>query len=168
MIGSGCAFLAASANRISFSMSKNRKEGEEEENEEEKEEAAKKLKKMRAGVSLAVSVFVSIGSFGEVIGLHLVPDADEHSNVSTLRNISDYVELMATTCGIVTSLGAFVGGEGLKVAVAAGTCDSILTTISVFGGALVPSPFLTTRHVHYNTTPHCRSKGIRYGYGSRS
>ena len=149
MIGSGCAFLAAGANRISFSLFKKPKEGEEE-NEEEKEEAAKdaaKKKKIRAGVSLAVSVFVSVGTFGEVIGLHLVPDADEHSNVSTLRNISDYVELLATTCGIVTSLGAFVGGEGLKVAVAAGTCDAILTTISVFGGELVPSPFLTTRHV---------------------
>ena len=168
MIGSGCAFLAASANRISFSMFKNRKEGEEE-NEEEKEEAAKKIKKMRAGVSLAVSVFVSIGTFGEVIGLHLVPDADEHSNVSTLRNISDYVELMATTCGIVTSLGAFVGGEGLKVAVAAGTCDAILTTISVFGGELVPSPIPNnTICFYYYTTSHGRSKGIRYGYGSKS
>lgn len=125
MIGSGSAFTAASFNRWGITR---------------KSKASK-------GVSLAVSVLISVGTFGEVIGLHLVPDADENSNVSTLRNISDYVELLATTCGVVTSIGSFVGGEGLKVAVAAGTCDTIFTLISVVGGELVPSLFLTARHI---------------------
>ena len=124
MIGSGSAFLAASFNRIAVS----------------RDWVSLKASK---GISLVVSVLVSVGSFGEVIGVHLVPDAGEHTNVSTLSSISDYTELVATTCGVVTAIGSSVGGKGKIVAMASGTFDGIFTLISVIGGELVPSPFVT-------------------------
>ncbi|KAL8835441.1 MAG: hypothetical protein Q9170_003318 [Blastenia crenularia] len=112
MIGNGSAFLAASFNRIAIP----------------RKWVSPKASK---GVSLVVSVLVSVGSYGEVIGVHLVPDAGEHTNVSTLSSVSDYTELAGTTCGLVTAFGSFAGGQGKVVAMATGTFDGIFTLVSL-------------------------------------
>ncbi|KAL8823007.1 MAG: hypothetical protein Q9191_006270, partial [Dirinaria sp. TL-2023a] len=112
MIGSGSAFLAASFNRIAIPRGW---------------VSAKSSK----GVSLAVSVLVSVGSYGEVIGVHLVPESGEQTTTFTVSSISDYTELVATTCGVVTALGSFAGGQGKVVAMASGTFDGIFTVLSL-------------------------------------
>ena len=97
-----------------------------------------------------VSFLSSVGSFGEIIGVHLVPEKGKNSTVSWLSSISDWSELLATVCGVVTAAGAWVDdpdGIGITVAVISGTTDVIATTVSLVGGELVPSPFLPARHV---------------------
>ena len=94
---------------------------------------------------MVVSFLSSVGSFGEIIGVHLVPEKGEHSTVSWLNSLSDWSELLATVCGVVTAAGAWVDdpdGVGITVALIAGTTDVLATTVSLVGGELVPSPFL--------------------------
>ena len=128
---SGCAFLAASANRIALS----RKWWSP---------------KASRGPALIVSVHVSVGSVGEIIGVHLWPEQSEQGTLSWLNSISDWSELLATICGVVTATGSYVDDPekiGITVAAITGTIDVIATGISVLGGELVPSPFLPARHV---------------------
>ena len=88
------------------------------------------------GVSLAVSAFVSISSLSEIIGVHIIPDAGEDFSISS---ISDYTELTATTLGLGTALGAYIGGKGNIVAMATGASDLIFTVISLVLGESIPA-----------------------------
>ena len=101
------------------------------------------------GPALVVSILSSVGSFGEIIGVHLKPEKI-HGTLSWLSTISDYSELFATSCGVVTSTGSYVDdkdGKAKTVATFTAVGDVIWTTISVIGGELVPSHFLPARPV---------------------
>ena len=94
-----------------------------------------------------VSILVSVGSFGEIIGVHLWPEKSEQGTLSWLNSISDWSELLATTCGVVTAAGSYADdpdGIGKTVAVITGPTDVVATSISLFGGELVNihGPFL--------------------------
>ena len=85
---SACAFAAASANQIALSQDW-------------------WSSKASRGPALVVSFLVSVGSFGEIIGVHLWPEKSEHGTLPWLNSLSDWSELLATTCGVVTASGAY-------------------------------------------------------------
>lgn len=94
---------------------------------------------------MIISVLVSVGSVGKIIGIHLWPERSEQGTLDWLNSISDWSELLATVCGVVTAAGAYVDDPqkiGITVAAITGTIDVIATGISVLSGELVPSPFL--------------------------
>lgn len=115
-----------------------------------------------------VSILSSVGSVGEIIGVHLKPEKI-HGTLSWLSTISDISELFATLCGVVTSTGSYVDdkdGKAKVVAACTGVGDAMFTLTSVIGGVLVPSPFLTAYLL--DAPPHFRSKGIMYNCESGS
>lgn len=113
LVGNGCACFLAGYDIISIKDQRN-------------------LPATEKGISLAISVLVSVGSFGEIIGVHLVPDGG--GQAGSLGTTSDCIELGSTTFGLVTAFGAFAGGHGRIVAMAAGTFDGILTLLSLING----------------------------------
>ena len=99
---------------------------------------------------MIVSILESVGSFGEIIGVHLWPEKSEHGTLPWLNSLSNWSELLATTCGVVTASGAYADDPekiGMTVAAITGTIDVLATGVSMLGGELVPSPFLPARHV---------------------
>ena len=99
---------------------------------------------------MVVAFLVSVGSFGEIIGVHLWPEKSEHGTLPWLNSLSNWSELLATTCGVVTASGAYADDPekiGMTVAAITGTIDVLATGVGVLGGELVSSPFLPAQHV---------------------